>query len=286
MSKRLSLGKNLQALLGPTHLPTETSGQSNTLLEVPIEHLTPGKYQPRTNFNIESLQELSQSIKQQGVLQPILVREIRDNVYEILAGERRWRAAKLAGLEAVPVIKNFVDNKTAMAIGLVENLQRDDLNTHEQAVAIQRLINEFELTHQQIADVLGKSRAAISNLLRLLQLPEPVQQMLALGKIDMGHARALLSLPTLQQQELAQLVFNKQLSVRQTEQIVKNLLNPKENQAIKQDLAFNNELETLRQRFKTNVMIKHNSKGNGNIVISFKNISALHDLLAKLCMDN
>jgi len=217
--KPKGLGMGLQALLGPTvsDAPALVPGQPSSLA---LDRLRPGKYQPRTRMDEGSLYELAESIKSQGVMQPILVRPVQAGGYEIIAGERRFRAARLAGLEEVPVLVKVVSDEAAAVMALIENIQREDLNPLEEAQGLQRLVQEFQLTHEQAAQAVGRSRSAASNLLRLLQLVEPVQQMLMAGDLDMGHARALLPLPNAEQVMCAQQIVARKLSVREAERLV------------------------------------------------------------------
>ncbi|MEK7361690.1 MAG: ParB/RepB/Spo0J family partition protein, partial [Pseudomonadota bacterium] len=217
------LGRGLDALLAKD----EEAGASDTLKTLKLEELQPGKYQPRTRMDQASLEELARSLKSQGVMQPILARTLAKGRYEIIAGERRWRAAKIAGLREVPVVIREVPDSAALTMALIENIQREDLNPLEQATGIHRLINEFKMTHQEAAEAVGRSRAATTNLLRLLNLPQSVQALLYDGKIDMGHARALLALEGRRQEDVAKRVAERGLSVRETEKAVQDILNPK-----------------------------------------------------------
>ena len=229
--KKRGLGRGLDALLGADArtAKAEPEDVSGKLQEVPIEWIQPGKYQPRKVIEDEALQELASSIKAQGIMQPIVLRSISENKYEIIAGERRWRASQLAGLEKIPAIVREVNDESAIAMSLIENIQREDLNPMEEAIALQRLIKEFDLTHQQVAEAVGKSRTAVTNFLRLINLSAEVSQMLAHGDIEMGHARALLSLDDEKQSQAAKEIAAKQLNVRQAEALVKSWLSvPKE----------------------------------------------------------
>jgi ParB family chromosome partitioning protein len=226
MKKPHGLGKGLQEM-GLTELLSNinkpvTQNMVGKLLQVDIDALIPGKYQPRQQFNEEALLELSQSIKSQGIIQPLIVRLASMNTYEIIAGERRWRAAKMAGLATLPIVIKEIDNEAAMAMGLIENMQREDLNVMDMAQGMDRLIHEFSLTHQSIADVLGKSRAAVTNTLRLLQLEAPLQDLVKTSRLEMGHARSLLSLPTASRLQAAEYIMQKALSVRATEAYVRD----------------------------------------------------------------
>ncbi len=273
------LGRGLDALLAKD----EEAAGGETLKTVKLEELQPGKYQPRTRMDQASLEELARSLKSQGVMQPILARTLGKGRYEIIAGERRWRAAKIAGLREIPVMIREVPDSAALAMALIENIQRENLNPLEQATGIQRLINEFKMTHQEAAEAVGRSRAATSNLLRLLNLPQSVQGLLYEGKIDMGHARALLALEGRRQEELAKKVAERGLSVRETEKAVQDILNPKQKKPSKVKtgrdiLRFEEELS---EKFGTEVEIKPGKKGAGKLVISYASHEHLDDLLSK-----
>jgi ParB family transcriptional regulator, chromosome partitioning protein len=272
------LGRGLDALLGKDE---EAAGE--ILKTVKLEELQPGKYQPRTRMDQASLEELARSLKAQGVMQPILARTLGKGRYEIIAGERRWRAAKIAGLREIPVIVREVPDSAALAMALIENIQRENLNPLEEATGIHRLINEFKMTHQEAAEAVGRSRAATSNLLRLLNLPKSVQALLNDGNIDMGHARALLSLEGRRQEELAKRVAERGLSVRETEKLVQDILNPKQKKPGK--LKTSRDIlrfeEELSEKFGTKVEIKPGKKGAGKLVISYASHEHLDDLLSK-----
>lgn len=285
--KRSGLGRNLSALLSNTDSSLLMSSQNNSVerLNLAINSLQPGKYQPRGEMDEGSLVELAQSIKKQGLLQPLVVREMSPGHYEIIAGERRWRACQLAGMTDVPVVLRQVDDETAMAIALVENLQREDLNAMDQARAMHRLTTEFALTHQQIADLLCKSRAAVSNFLRLLNLCSDVRRMLEHGDLDMGHARCLLMLDERQQYQVAQLVVAKNLSVRETEALVARVKNGVElssKEKVAQTPLFDKALQTLAQQLRTKVSIKQGKTGKGTLVIHFDNEHTLEQMIGQL----
>ncbi len=270
------LGRGLDALLAKDE---EAGGDALKTLK--LDELQPGKYQPRTRMDQASLEELARSLKAQGVMQPILARSIGKGRYEIIAGERRWRAAKIAGLREVPVVVRDVPDSAALAMALIENIQRENLNPLEEATGIHRLINEFKMTHQEAADAVGRSRAATTNLLRLLNLPQSVQALLYDGKIDMGHGRALLALEGRRQEELANKVVERDLSVRETEKLVQDILNPKppvRRKASRDILRFEEELS---EKFGTKVEIKPGKKGAGKLVISYVSHEHLDDLLSK-----
>ena len=285
VKQRTSLGRNLSALLGPSTLIHPPMGNEGNFTRLTVECLQPSQYQPRRDMNEASLAELASSIKQQGLLQPLVVRQITPEHYEILAGERRWRAAQLAGLTHIPVMIKEVDNETAMAIALVENLQREDLSALDQAQAMQRLISEFDLTHQQVADLLGKSRAAVSNYLRLLSLSDEVKHLLDNEEIDMGHARALLTLSHEQQTQVALLIIAKELSVRETEQLIQRMgkaINTAETNPTIDNGLFRQEEERLMQQLKTLVKIQQKQSGKGRIIVHFDSPEILETLLEKL----
>ena len=273
------LGRGLEALLGKD----EEGGGGETLKTVKLEELQPGKYQPRTRMDQASLEELARSLKAQGVMQPILARALGKGRYEIIAGERRWRAAKIAGLREIPVMVREVPDSAALAMALIENIQRENLNPLEEAGGIHRLINEFKMTHQEAAEAVGRSRAATTNLLRLLNLPHSVQALLSDGNIDMGHARALLALEGRRQEELATKVAEQGLSVRETEKLVQEIINPKQKAPVK--LKSSRDIlrfeEELSEKFGTRVEIKSGRKGAGKLVISYASHEHLDDLLAK-----
>ncbi len=250
MSKR-ALGKGLGTLLSSSssaQKKLEFSSQSEEILqEVAIELLQPGANQPRKDMSEEALQELSDSIKSQGVIQPILVRQLNGSQYEIIAGERRWRASKLAGLKQVPCLVREISDKSAIAIGLIENIQREDLNAIEEAASLERLQKEFSLTHNEIAEIVGKSRTAVSNLLRLNQLSSPIKSMLVSKELEMGHARALLSLDNEKQQEVAEEINRKQLTVRQTEQLIREINDSSNDKKKASKVIFTKEKELSKQ---------------------------------------
>ncbi|ADL56933.1 ParB/RepB/Spo0J family partition protein [Gallionella capsiferriformans] len=272
------LGRGLDALLSGSK-----SEKDDVLRDLSVAMLKPGKYQPRSNMEEASLQELAASIKAQGVIQPILARQLPDESYEIIAGERRWRAAQIAGLSHVPVLVRAVPDKAALAMALIENIQRENLNPLEEAIGIQRLIDEFEMTHQTAADAVGRSRSAASNLLRLLKLPLPVQAMLMENRLDMGHARALLALDGAQQIAAANKISQDNLSVREAEKLIYNLQHPaepKKAREISRDVL--SLQESLSERIGTNVTIKQKSKGAGQLVIDYVSHEQLDSLIANL----
>ena len=282
MIKMKGLGRGLDALLAGSDKP-----QGDEQRNLPVDRLKPGKYQPRTHMAEDALAELAASIRSQGVMQPILVRAIDSTPgaerYEIVAGERRWRAAQLAGLSEVPVLVRAIPDEQALAMALIENIQREDLNPLEEAQGLQRLIDEFGLTHQQAADAVGRSRPAASNLLRLLQLTAAVQELLMTGKLDMGHARALLPLTGAQQIAVAQRIVQKALSVREAEHLVQQIMNPPKAATptpIDRDLL--RLQEELSDSVGANVSIRSNRKGSGKITIEFGSLDQLDGILGKL----
>ena len=275
MAKSKGLGRGLDALL--------SKGQSETesLQNIDINLLQAGKYQPRTNMDQASLTNLSESIKAQGIMQPILVRTLETGSYEIIAGERRWRAAQIAGLKQIPAIIREVPDESALALSLIENIQRENLNPLEAAFGIQRLIEEFGMTHQTAGQALGSSRSAISNLLRLLNLAAPVQALIMQGKIDMGHGRALLALGAEKQIEIAHLIVRKRLSVRETENLIKRLNKMPEANERYPDRDLLRLQEDVSARLGANVIIKHGRKGSGNLVIHYVSLEQLDGILSK-----
>lgn len=288
------LGRGLDALLSPATPPvekqTETTEASNSvkatdneLIKLPITQLTPGKYQPRREMSDAGLEELSLSIQSQGIIQPIVVRLVGEEQYEIIAGERRWRAAKLAQLDFIPCLVKNVPDESAVAIALIENIQREDLNAMEEAIALERLLMEFDLTHEEVAIAVGKSRTSVSNLLRLNKLNDEVKNLLENGDIEMGHARALLALEGDVQTSAAQTVATKELTVRETESLIKKIQNPVAEKEKVEKAIETIELEQgLSEKIGAKVAISHNSKGKGKLVISYENIAKLEDILAKI----
>ena len=293
-TKRKGLGRGLDALLAgtasnnsakyaaDTDERVQDESQKEELKYVPIEFIQRGKYQPRRDMHQQALEELAESIKAQGVLQPIVVRPINSDRYEIIAGERRWRATQLAGLETIPAVIRDVSDEAAIAMALIENIQREDLNPIEEAVALKRLQDEFELTHQQVADAVGKSRTSVTNLLRLIALDTEVKKLLENGDIEMGHARSVLSLESLQQREIAQQVVTKGLSVRQTEALVRRLLEDK-NKTPSSAGAVSTDIqkleEDLGQKIGVPVMVQHNAKGRGRLILKYNSLDEIDGIL-------
>jgi len=279
MTKQKGLGRGLDALFSG-----DESGDIKTdkLQDLDITLLKPGKYQPRTNMDTAALESLAESIKTQGIMQPILVRATGVDSYEIIAGERRWRAAQLAGLTEVPTIIRKVADETALAISLIENIQRENLNPLEEAMGIQRLIDEFGMTHQTAAQALGSSRSSVTNLLRLLNLSDMVQKMMMDGKIEMGHGRALLALTPAEQITVANRIVLKQLSVRETERLIQQINKPVTRPFHKIDRDQLALQERISERLGAQVTIKSGKKGHGNIVIQYTSLDQLDEILSKL----
>ena len=287
--KQKGLGRGLDALLGGSTELTQAT-ESGTTTTLPITQLQAGRYQPRTRMDEGALNELAASIREQGVMQPILVRPAGKrngaDTYEIIAGERRFRAAQLAGLTDMPVLVKEVDDQTAAAMALIENIQREDLNPLEEAQGIHRLITDFGFTHEQAATAVGRSRSAVSNLLRLLNLAKPVQTMLMAGDIDMGHARALLATDNAMQITLASQVVAKRMSVREAERLVTKSLSDKSAANRKRQKEKSRDITSLEQELSdllaTQVTFKIGAKGRGQMVVDFANLDVLDGLIAKL----
>ncbi|GLX86056.1 chromosome partitioning protein ParB [Thalassotalea loyana] len=290
-SKRRGLGRGLDALLTNAPTPQAKSSDSNPEADViadgqlrtlPIEQLQPGKYQPRKDMSPDALEELSDSIKAQGVIQPVVVRAVDNDKFEIIAGERRWRAAQLAQLDEIPCLIKNVQDEAAVAIALIENIQREDLNAMEEAIALERLLTEFELTHQEVADAVGKSRTTVSNLLRLNNLNEEVKTLLEHGDLEMGHARALLALEDDIQTNTARTVVAKELTVRETEALIKKVLTPEQPKVEKVKDPDTQSLEqNLTEKLGSQVTINHNKKGKGKLVISYADLAELDSIVSR-----
>ena len=283
-AKKRGLGKGLDALLSP-HTTDLTSSQSDQLRQLPVDLIKRGAYQPRTNIDAEALEELANSIRAQGVVQPIVVRPVAaSDQYEIIAGERRWRAAQIAGLHEITALVRDVNDQTAMCMALIENIQREDLNPLEEARALTRLLKEFEMTHDQAADAVGRSRSTVSNILRLLELHPDVQKMLETGKLEMGHARAILALVKEHQPEIAKKVSKQELSVRATEKLIRNLQakGSKETPKAKQlDPNIRRLQDDLSEQLGAPVVIKHTASGKGTVQISYNSTDELEGILSK-----
>lgn len=286
-AKKRGLGRGLDALLGGNTVSAlqEEAAQVDTreLQYVPLELIQRGKYQPRRDMDQTALEELAASIRAQGVMQPIVLRPIGDGRFEIVAGERRWRASQLAGQDKIPAMVRELADEAAIAMALIENIQREDLNPIEEAVALQRLQQEFELTQQQVADAVGKSRVTITNLLRLIALPDEIKTLLSHGDLEMGHARALLGLPLEQQVGAARHVVARGLTVRQTEALVRQWLSAKPAPAkAKPDPDISRLEQRLAERLGSPVQIKHGAKGKGQLVIRYSSLDELQGVLAHI----
>lgn len=301
--KKRGLGRNLNALLSRTTVQavrptpvevaaTETVTQpqaqasNNSLRYLPIELLQRGRYQPRRDIAPEAIQELADSIRTQGIIQPIVVRSIGSGKYEIIAGERRWRASQLAGLTEIPAIVKEIEDEATLAVALIENIQREDLNPLEEAIALQRLADEFGLTHQEVAEAVGKSRTAVTNLLRLLSLQPEVKTMLEQHTLEMGHARALLALTGLQQSEAARLVATKGMSVRETEELVREWQNQNSKKTKKTPTALDPNIrqlqQTLSDKLGAPISFQHHAKGKGKLIIHYTSLDELDGILQKI----
>ena len=279
MIKPKGLGRGLDALFG-----TDSAAPRDALTNLPVGRIRPGKYQPRTKMDQQALAELAASIRSQGVMQPLLVRPVDRDRYELIAGERRWRAAQMAGLEEVPVLVREVPDELALALSLIENIQRENLNPMEEAAGVQRLVDEFKMTHEQAADAVGRSRTATTNLLRLLKLAKPVQEMVMEGALDMGHARALLALDPLRQIEAAHRIAAKGLSVRDTEALVQTLVRgkPGAQRTKKADRDLARLEEELSGSLGTTVQIRPAKKGSGKLLLHYSSLDHLEQLLKRL----
>ncbi len=288
--RKKGLGRGLDALLGSaaTQGPDTGAGvaapaQGEALRQLPVDLIQRGKYQPRRDMDLEALQELADSIKAQGVMQPIVVRPISDERYEIIAGERRWRATQLAGLADIPVVIREVSDEAAIAMALIENIQREDLNPIEEATSLQRLQQEFELTQQEVAEAVGKSRSTVANLLRLMSLQEDVRRLLEHGDLEMGHARALLALEGADQSQAARTVVGKGLSVRQTEALVRRLLSAQKGAPAKTlDPNIRQLQDDLARTLGTKVQIQHSAKGRGKLVLTYNSLDELDGILSHI----
>ncbi len=281
MVKKPGLGRGLDMLLSSSAKDNESNKESE-LKKLPVELIRKGEYQPRLNIDPDALQELAESIKAQGLVQPVVVRRVDGGEYELIAGERRWRASQIAGMHTIPAIVRDIPDQAAAAMSLIENIQREDLNPLEEAIAMSRLIADFGLTHKQTAESVGRSRAAVSNLLRLLDLEESTKELLDSGKLDMGHARALLALTGTTQVETANTVASKQLSVRETEKLVKRIGSPaadKKTTPIKKALEVQKLEESLAEKIGAPVNIQYNNKGKGKLVVEYNNLDELDGIL-------
>lgn len=282
MVKKRGLGKSLDALLvgSNSHIENTSEETREKLSMLPVDVIQRGKYQPRRDMDPEALEDLANSIRAQGVIQPIVVRPLIGGRYEIVAGERRWRASQMIGLKEIPTIIKDIPDEAAVAIALIENIQRESLNPIEEAAALQRLLNEFSMTHQQVADAVGKSRTSVTNLLRLLSLPDEIRTLLEHGDIEMGHARALLTLPEVSQLDAAQIIIERGLSVRDTEELVRRLQMPNLPEMPKSiDPDIKRLQQDLSTRLKLMVAINCNPKGKGKVVIRYNNLTELDAIL-------
>ena len=287
IKRKGGLGRGLDALLGATAAARSEARPeypAETLQQLPVDQIQRGRYQPRQDLRQDTLQELAESIRAQGVVQPVVVRPLDGGGYELIAGERRWRAAQLAGLREVPAVIRAVSDQAAIAMALIENIQREDLNPLEEATALQRLINEFALTHQQAAEAVGRSRAAVTNLIRLLELTEDVQQWVRERKLDMGHARALLSLSPALQREAAQQVLVRGLSVRETEDLARRLQQATHSPASAKSLDPNIRVlqEDLSERLGARVRVQHGTSGKGCVVIHYNTLDELDGIISRV----
>jgi ParB family chromosome partitioning protein len=280
VAKKPRLGRGLDALLGNY----EPGAVREELKQLRVDVLQRGKYQPRTHMDKGALEELAASIKAQGVVQPIVVRPIANGNYEIVAGERRWRAAQQAGLDTIPAVVRKIPDEAAIAIALIENIQRENLNPVEEANALQRLIDEFQMTHQKVAEAVGRSRAAVTNLLRLLTLQPDVRELLEKGKMDMGHARALLALEGAQQSRAGRQVVERGLSVRETENLVRRLLSAPggKSRARSVDPDTKALIEKLSGKLGTRVRLSHGRRGKGKLIIEYGSLDELDGILARI----
>jgi ParB family chromosome partitioning protein len=293
--KKRGLGRGLDALLGaaaarpgvpasPVEAGAAVAGEGGILRQLPVDLIQRGKYQPRRDIDPESLQELADSIRAQGIMQPIVVRPISDRRYEIIAGERRWRATQLAGLDEIPALVRDVPDSAAIAMSLIENIQREDLNPIEEAAALMRLQQEFELTQQEVADAVGKSRSTVANLLRLMSLQEDVRRLVEHGDLEMGHARALLGLEGSRQSQAARSVVARGLSVRQTEALVRHLLEHRDTPAPARSIDPNirHLQDDLSRRLGARVEIRHGAGGKGKLVLAYNSLDELDGILSHI----
>lgn len=286
--KKNPLGRNLSALLSKTALQhaaenaSSVSSGRDVLRSLSLDLISPGPYQPRSVFDPDRLEELAESIRHQGIIQPVIVRARGDNNYELIAGERRWRAAQIAGIEKIPAIVREVPDEIAIAMALVENIQREDLNPIEEATALRRLVDEFQMTHQEAGDAVGRSRSAVSNLLRLLELSQEVRELVDAKHLEMGHARALLTLEPSMQAQAAREVVRKSLSVRETEQLVRRIKNPPVRKIQTLDPDIQRLQDTLSEKLCARVKLSHNAGGKGKMVIAYNSADELEGILQQM----
>ena len=290
-SKKNPLGRNLSSMLSKSALQhavenvgTESTG-GDSLKSLPLDLITPGPFQPRSVFDTDRLQELADSISHQGVIQPVVVRVKGQDSYELIAGERRWRAAQLAGIEEIPAIIRKVSDEIAIAMALVENIQRENLNPIEEATALRRLVDEYQMTHQEAGDAVGRSRSAVSNLLRLLELSGEVRELVDARHLEMGHARALLTLDESMQAQAAREVVTKDLSVRETERLVRRRKNPPAPRTQVLDPDVQQLQDKLAEKLCARVKLTHNTKGKGKLVIAFNSADELDGILEHMGLD-
>ena len=290
-TKKNPLGRNLSSMLSKSALQhavdnvgSELTGK-DTLLSLPLDLISPGPFQPRSIFDIDRLQELAESIRHQGVIQPVVVRARGKDQYELIAGERRWRAAQMAGIDKIPAIVREVPDEIAIAMALVENIQRENLNPIEEATALRRLVDEFQMTHQEAGDAVGRSRSAVSNLLRLLELSGEVRELVDARHLEMGHARALLTLDESMQAQAAKEVVKKGLSVRETEQLVRRLKTPPVTRTRELDPDIQHLQDKLAEKLCAKVKLTHNARGKGKLVIAYNSADELDGILEHLGLD-
>jgi len=281
MNKKRGLGLGLTALLSDikTVSVDEQPGKSSALRYLPVDVLQPGKYQPRRGINTEALAELADSIRKQGIIQPVIVRALAAGKYEIIAGERRWRGAQLANLHEIPVVIRDISDEQAIALSLIENIQREDLSAIDTAMSLQRLINEFSITHESAAAIVGKSRTTVTNLLRLLELPEEIKNMIQLGELEMGHARALLTLDLTKQLAAAKIIVTRGLSARGAESLVRQLQKPRVTTKRSVDPNTIHLQKQIADKLAAPVSIQHAKNGKGKIVIQYNSLDELEGIL-------
>ena len=289
--KKNPLGRNLSSMLSKAtlqHAVEKTQAESSgrdSLKELPLDVISPGPYQPRSIFDADRLEELAESIRHQGVIQPVVVRESGDNQYELIAGERRWRAAQMAEIETIPAIVRDVPDEIAIAMALVENIQRENLNPIEEATALRRLVDEFQMTHQEAGDAVGRSRSAVSNLLRLLDLSAEVRELVDARHLEMGHARALLTLEPALQAQAAREVVRKELSVRETEQLVRRLKDPPVRKQVRLDPDVQHLQDRLSEKLCAKVKLQYNARGKGKMVIAYNSADELEGILEQMGLE-
>ena len=290
-AKKNPLGRNLSSMLSKSALQhavenaASESADGDLLKSLPLDLISPGPYQPRSIFDKDRMEELAESIRHQGVIQPVVVRASGDKKYELIAGERRWRAAQIAGIEKIPAIVRQVPDEIAIAMALVENIQREDLNPIEEATALRQLVDEFQMTHQEAGDAVGRSRSSVSNLLRLLELSKEVRELVDARHLEMGHARALLTLEASMQAKAAREVVSKRLSVRETERLVRRLKNPPSPKTQVLDPDIQRLQESLSEKLCARVKLTHDSDGKGKMVIAYNSADEFEGILEKLGLD-